>query len=129
MSVGVQPRRVREVQSYTPKKLHKALLAVQRLIVLLPLDGQSNMDPLDEELRVRGEEVRAAYTMFPLTPQPEPGGGETDQQDIVDSDAVELTSPQRVYIAHRVKTYIEYLCQTCVRAKLCDTQHLSVPWK
>ena len=41
------------------------------------------MDSLDEELRVRGEEVRAAYTMFPLTPQPEPGGGETDQQDIV----------------------------------------------
>ena len=129
VSVGVQPRRVREVQSYTPKKLHKALLAVQRLIVLLPLGELPNLDSLDEELRVRDEEVRAAHTMFPLTPQPEPGGGETDQQDIVDSDAVELTSPQRVYIAHRVPTYIEYLCQTCVRAKLCDTQHLSVPWK
>ena len=87
------------------------------------------MDPSDEELRVRDEEVRAAHTMFPLTPQPEPGGGETDQQDIVDSDAVELTSPQRVYIGLRVTTYIEHLHHMCVRAKLCDTQHLSVPWK
>ena len=127
VTVGVRPRHVREGLAYKPKKLDEILMAVQRLIVLLPAEEQPNLEPADEELHVCDEEVRIPDMMSPLSPRPEP----TEQQeadmspDTVDSEAGELTLTKRVYNAQRVH-YREFQCSVCVKARLSDTRHIPV---